>query len=159
MKRWKDCRGTPQRMAALRAAFEASAGQAKRAAVLLGVDRSYLYDILRTHGDPRLGVGGVGAANADSSSPRVGGVGRSPENSLRYRDPTPTLRGMPAATTERGEQVELLTVEIPKRCKDWLELEAVMRKQRGEIPRSAMKTIVVELIEAAMAKAGVGQED
>lgn len=53
MKRWKECRTPQARDAALREAFQLAAGKASRAAKFLGVDRTYLYDILRTYGDPR----------------------------------------------------------------------------------------------------------
>lgn len=161
MKRWKDCRGTPERMRALLEAFTASRGEAKRAAALLGIDRSYLYDILRTHGDPRVGTthtdNTVGSSNTESDTDTSTGVARTPENPLTYPRSTPSFRVVTSATAsiEKGEQTqtELLTVEIPKRCKDWLELEALLRKQRGENPRGAMKTVVTGLIEEAMARA------
>lgn len=171
MRRWKDCRGTPERVAALKAAF-AGHNNARKAAALLGIDRSYLYDVLRTHGDPRqVGAAvtafsagaadavasastpnGVASTNTPDTTTGGAGVGRSPEKSLTYRHAAPTFRGVTSAIADTAaERTELLTVEIPKRCKDWLEIEAVRRKQRGEIPRSAMKAVITELIERAMA--------
>ena len=55
-----------------------------------------------------------------------------------------------AIATVADETVTRILIPIPKRCLDWLEREALRRKQEQGQSRMAKAPIIVELIEEAM---------
>jgi len=65
---------------------------------------------------------------------------------LTERQPeAPKLAAPPPA-----KPVTKLSVLVPKHVKDWLEVEALKRKQRDRLPRLSVAPVVVELVEEAM---------
>ncbi len=171
VKRWADCQTDTERCEAVHHAVR-TAPTKKAAAALLGVNRSYLYDLLRKYGDPRSHGAGVGETNtpnpvgppnttntvrgvgADTPVGRKGGVGRSVIQSTSYltsRAPKPSFGDMEAEPTLS------LTITLPLHLKAWLEVEATNRKYAERRPHKSMGAVIVDLLEREMARAKESQ--
>jgi hypothetical protein len=158
MRQWRDCKGTQQRKDALVEALRISAGNKSDAAKLLGLSRQHLYRILA---DPsRHGLGGDGGDAGDSvtqsymgrrdtGGDRYARVTRNSDESLTYGHPRPSLT---AVSTEPAVDSVAMTLVLPRRCAEWLDLESVRRKHALGHGKPAKSPIVVDLIEREMAR-------
>lgn len=138
------------------------------AAKALGINRQYLYELLPRyatdradppdHSDTTDSVGSVG--RTDTVGPRGASrsVGPTQGEPLTYGRHAPTLGRMGTAALAHHEQrhetdepeIVRVAFDLPRRLVDWLELEALRRKQASR-GRMAKSPIVAELIERAMA--------
>lgn len=74
-------------------------------------------------------------------------LGVKRQHAYRLRDRYAPKEAAPEAGDERTARVLL---DLPRRCVDWLEREALRRKQEQGRSRMAKSPIVVELIDEAM---------
>lgn len=171
MRQWRDCKTTGERQGALIEAMRLAQGNVTAAAKLLGLNRQYLHTILArskaatdTHAAPDI----VAKHDRQDTHPQDGGqvahgvVGRTSDQSLTYVGLAPTLATKMSAATiptlPQEEKVVRVAFDLSKRHLNWLEQEALRRKQSGELQRQAKSPILAELIEAAMARNGGDSE-
>lgn len=157
MRQWRDCKTTQERHAAIVEAMAVARGVKKDAAKLLGLNRQYfqgLYKKLLAGSDTVARVASsdtVASRDTRDTKDRVASVGTvvpSIGRSLTSGRREPTLPHMDAVA-DQTVGIENLSIQVPKRVKDWLERQALERKQRTG-GRFAVSPIIVELIERAM---------
>lgn len=152
MKRWSECRTPREKIDAITAAF-AAVNTAEDAARLLGMNRQYLYEVMHEYGLRRVGhvvtVGTVGESDAVGVK---GSVGVSARKSLTYTTTKPSLQLVSTPAADVAEDVVRVVFDLPKSIVDWLEQEALRRKQDGVSHRMAKSPIVVELVRREMGK-------
>lgn len=73
----------------------------------------------------------------------------SANKSLTYGHARPTLVAVSTTPLVIDEEVAV-TFTLPRRCAEWLDIEAVKRKHLSGASKAAKSPIVVELIERAM---------
>lgn len=164
MRQWRDCKTTAERQGALIEAMKLAQGSVTAAAKLLGLNRQYLHTILARaklgsdSSDPtdtrdKVAKQDSPALNGAQAPHGVVGATRSGSLTCGHRVPTfPTKMSAETTVTEPEGETLRVAFDLSKRHLDWLEREALRRKQKGELPRQAKSPIVAELIEAAMAR-------
>jgi len=155
MGRWSDAKTTKDRGLAVQAAL-AEAGTVTGAAILLGVSRRHLTRLLGRTSETRCltETGETGAASRTLKL--VSGRETLPNESLSTHGRRVPTFGFVSTVATMAEETVRVAFDIPKSCLDWLETEALRRKQR-EGGRMAKSPIVVELIEQAKAKADAAE--
>ena len=153
MKTWAEGRTGEERAASVAEALRI-AGSVTAAAPLLGISRRYLTKILSEIKD-RCENGGNGENSGNHDQERHDhmqeGENLSLSETLTYEHRTPTLRANMSTALMAVPETSKLTMEFPKRVKDWAEQKALARKQR-EGGRFAIAPIFVELAEREMAR-------
>ena len=157
--RWADCRSEAEKREAVQSALRVEPS-VTAAAKALGVNRQYLYELLPRYGPPDTtdrpdgsegtdSVGPVGSTDTVGPEGREslrGGVSPTRVGSLTYGRRRRRLSNMASATTAMTETVRT-AVDLPKSWLDWLEQEALRRKQAGLQPRLAKSPVIVEALE------------
>lgn len=155
MKTWADGKSGEERAAAVAEALRV-AGSVTKAAPLLGISRRYLTKILseiKARGENKENSGNGENHATEGHGAMHEGENSTLSNSLTYRHREPTLSrmGTAVAVAPEAHETSKLTMEFPKRVKDWAEQKALARKQR-EGGRFAIAPIFVELAEREMAR-------
>jgi hypothetical protein len=152
MRQWSDCKTTQERQAALVEALQVARGVKSNAAKLLGMNRQHLHRWLRSS-SARDGVApGDTVASRDTLHTVATLAGGASSNSepLTRSGGRPTFAIVSTAPTVIDEEVTV-TLRLPRRCVEWLDVEAVKRKYASGQSKAAKAPIVVEMIERAMA--------
>jgi hypothetical protein len=145
--RWNECRSEADKRTALRTALIEHRTVAA-AAKALGINRQYLYEVLPRFApdmtdkpDSTVSVGSVGPTDSVGAN---GAVGPTNGRSLTYG-----LHGRSFRSVESAATMEMVrtAIDLPKSWLDWLEQEALRRKQLGLQPRSAKSPVVIEALE------------
>ena len=164
MKKWRDARKGPEQRALL--AWAVASGSLTEAAKVLGITRRYLSQMVNETRRAEAGAAENSVKpekreNGESSENRVlteGQHGRhAPENrtqieSLTYGDTAPSLEDVLSPSAEDAEQVNLNLTKIPKPIKNWIEAEALRRKQAGRTRHTNMTLVIVDAVKALQAR-------
>ena len=121
------------------------------AARSLGLSRQYLYELLpryapecRASTDTPDAVGAVGRTDTIVCDATAGGVSTTRAGSLTYGRRRPTLPSMESV----GKVDTVRTaIDLPRSWLDWLEREALRRKQSGQLSRLAKSPVVLEALD------------
>jgi hypothetical protein len=142
MGKWRDARTAEERRELL--AWAGMAPTVKDAAAELGITRRHLSRLLS--GETRR-TKRTRCLLVTNTHP----VTRTDCESLTYGHAGSDILGVPAtqpATTD-GEVLSV-TLDLPKACVEWIELEAVRWKHRTGAPHPAKSPVVADLIREAM---------
>jgi len=159
MRQWRDCNGATERQAAVVEAMRVAKGNKSNAAKLLGLSRQHFYRVLgspqgagsRGDTDTRRDAGDRSVKrDGPTGGKRVTSVTRSTAESLTCAKVRPTLVAVSTASAVEEEEVAV-TLMLPRRCVEWLDVEAVRRKHASGQSKAAKAPIVAEMIERAMA--------
>jgi hypothetical protein len=166
MKTWAEAAKGPEQRALL--AWAESSGNLTEAARALGISRRWLTMLLSEMRRNSVHTGNSG--NSENSILTEGFTpdgnsgtteNRSHVESLTYADAAPRLGGMSSAaanltSTAEGEPLSL--PNVPKDIKEWLEGEALRRKQAGLTRRPNMTLVVVDAIRALQERQKAGDK-
>lgn len=167
MRQWRDCKGTPERRAALIEALSIARGNKSHAAKLLGLSRQHLHRILldpSRHGLPDDGVSPGDAVTEGDAEPTISSraaaaaVTRSAYPSLTYAVARPTLVAVSTQQAAAAEDGVTVTLVLPRHCVEWLDLESIKRKHALGHGKSSKAPIVVELIEREISREAAGRK-
>jgi hypothetical protein len=151
--RWHSAKSPSERDRLIDEAFTLYPANVKRAAKWLGVNRQYLYELVRKRlanvgrvatTDP---VGSVGATDTVGIDALSAEVMTSQRFALTADTPHPTFPNVSTtsvATTD--EEPEQTTINLPKKWLHWVEAEALRRKH-VEGGRMSKGRVIVEALE------------
>lgn len=161
--KWREAKRGPEQRAAVAEALR-STGTVKDAADQLGITRQYLHGLLKQpafegvwyvasgdtskQGDTRDTSNGGDMQDTEDS---LDSVARTHLKPLTYTRPGPTLKTNMSTQPMVVPETSKLTMEFPKRVKDWAEQKALAYKQ-SHGGRFAIAPIFVELAEREMAR-------
>ena len=157
MKAWAETRPGRERQDVL--AWAEKSGNLKEAARILRMSRRHLTRLIGETRRTRETAGLSETQGPGETPSRVGALaaGETPTfaESLTYRDARPKLGGMGSAMMgrsieESGEPLNL--PNVPKSTKEWLETEALRRKQAGLTRRPNMTLVLVDAVKALQAQ-------
>ncbi len=157
MTLWENAKTGPERDAAIRKALAESDGSITGASERLGVSRRHLTRYLTEN--PRLRRPTETSEPPETSETRSltetslgvqGGETPTDLESLTYRNAGRTLRYVNGLDAMNASATHKVTFDLPDDCLQYLENEALRRKQSGATRRMAKTPIVVEMIRDKM---------
>jgi hypothetical protein len=142
--KWTECKSESEKREALRSAL-CEHPTVTAAARALGINRQYLYELLPRYAPDMTATPDipdvVGPTDSVGSSPTVG---LTVVGSLTYSRRRSTFRSVENAATA---DIVRTAIDLPKNWLDWLEREALRRKQAGRMSRPAKSPVVIEALE------------